>query len=74
MTALSNVIYQWKNLGLQLGLGYHSELKVIEKNERDVRDCMMEMLAAWLKGQGDECSKQTLKTALQKIDYKIIAE
>ena len=62
---------QWKELGLQLGLDYHSVLNVIEKDRREVKDCMMEMLAAWLKGQGDECNKQTLKAALQEIDCKI---
>ena len=71
MRALKCVVCQWKELGLQLGLDYHSVLNVIEKDRREVKDCMMEMLAAWLKGAGDECSKQTLKAALEEIDCKI---
>ena len=71
MRALKCVVSQWKELGLQLGLDYHSVLKVIEKDKRESNDCMMEMLAAWLKGAGDECNKQTLKAALQEIDCKI---
>ena len=71
MRALKCVVCQWKDLGLQLGLDYHSVLNVIEKDKRDSKDCMMEMLAAWLKGAGDECNKQTLKVALQEIDCKI---
>ena len=72
MRALKCVMCQWKDLGLQLGLDYYSVLNVIEKDRREkVKDCMMDMLAAWLKGAGDECSKQTLKAALQEIHCKI---
>ena len=67
MVALTNVAYQWKHLGIQLGLHY-GKLKEIERNRRGIQmDCMGEMLAAWLHGQGGECSKQALKIALQKI-------
>ena len=63
MVALTDIAYQWEHLGTQLGLKY-GKLKEIKKTEMD---CMREMLAAWLQGSGGECSKQALKTALQKI-------
>ena len=67
MVALADIAYQWEHLGTQLGLKY-GKLKEIERNRRGIQiDCMREMLAEWLQGSGGECSKQTLKTALQKI-------
>ena len=55
-----------EHLGTQLGLKY-GELKKIKKTEIGIQmDCMREMLAEWLQGSGGECSKQALKTALQK--------
>ena len=62
---------QWFELGLQLGLDYF-ELKEIKKNNSEVQECMQEMLASWLKGQGGECTKHTLRTALLKINCKIV--
>ena len=65
LTALWQV-YQWFDLGLQLGVPYHS-LKEIEKEQRGgVRDSKREMLVAWLQGQGGEPSKQFLVTALRR--------
>ena len=62
----------WFDLGLQLGLNFF-ELEEIKTNNRDVvRDCMRNMLAEWLK-IGKDCTKQTLKTALLKIDCKIVS-
>ena len=59
-------------LGVHLGVDYFA-LKVIKKNHpHDMEECMMEMLAAWLKGQEEECNyRDTLKTALQKINCRI---
>ena len=69
MEALASVAYQWKHLGDQLGLKPW-KLKAIDISERGVPiNCMREMLAEWLQGQGGECSKQALKTALQKMKY-----
>ena len=62
---------QWFELGLQLGLDYF-KLKEIKKNNSEVQECMIEMLAAWLKGQGGECTKHTLRTALLNIDYRVL--
>ena len=61
---------QWFELGLQLGLDYFT-LSVIEKDRRESKECMREMLAVWLKGQGGECTKHTLRTALLNIDCRI---
>ena len=64
MEALTDIAYQWEHLGTQLELKY-GKLKEIKKTEIGIpMDCMREMLAAWLQGQGGECSKQALKTAL----------
>ena len=64
LTALWQV-YQWFDLGLQLGVPYHS-LKKIEKEQGGaVEDSKREMLVAWLKGQG--ASKQALMTALRNM-------
>ena len=66
LTALKQV-YQWFNLGLQLGVPYHT-LKIIEREQRErVEDSKREMLVAWLQGQGGVTSKQFLLTALRKI-------
>ena len=70
MVALKDVVCQWELLGTQLGLMYF-KLKEIEKDKRGIQnECMREMLAAWLQGQGGEYSKQALKIALQKIDCR----
>ena len=71
MRAMKTVVSQWRELGIQLGLNYHSVLEVIEKDRRKAVDCMIDMLAEWLKGAEGECNKQTLKAALQEIDCKI---
>ena len=69
MKALASVAYRWKHFGDQLGLEYW-KLETIDKRERGIPiDCMREMLAAWLQSSREECSKQALKTALQKIGY-----
>ena len=69
MVALTDIAHQWEHLGTQLGLTY-GRLQVIERDRRGKQmDCMQDMLAAWLQGSGGECSKQALKTALQKIGY-----
>ena len=67
MVALADIAYQWEHLGTQLGLSF-GRLQLIERDRRGKqRDCMQEMLAAWLQGSGGEYSKQALKTALQNI-------
>ena len=69
MGALDSVACQWKHLGDQLGLKPW-KLEAIDISERSKSiNCIRGMLAAWLQGSGGECSKQALKTALQKIEY-----
>ena len=63
-------VHEWFDLGLHLRVKYGA-LKAIEADYRKVKQCMREMLAAWLKGQGGECTKHTLRTALLNIDCKI---
>ena len=72
MVVLNDTACQWNNLGLQLGLNYFT-LDAIEVNHRGVvHVCMSRMLIAWLKGQGGECTKHTLRTALSKINCRIV--
>ena len=70
MADLKDLVCQWRELGLQLGLNYF-KLREIEKNRREAKECMMDMLAAWLSGQGGECTKHTLRTALLNVDCRI---
>ena len=67
MVALTDIVYQWENLGIQLGLKYGKQKEIKKTEIGEQMDCMREMLAAWLNGQGGEHSKQALETALQKI-------
>ena len=73
MVTLKYTNCQWRELGLLLGLNYF-KLKEIKKNNSEVQDCMIEMLAAWLNGQGGECTKHTLRTALSEIDCEILTD
>ena len=61
--ALNCIRSDWFDLGLHLRVDYGT-LKAIEADNKKVKQCMREMLAAWLNGQGGECTKQALKTAL----------
>ena len=72
MVVLNDTACQWYNLGLQLGISYFT-LDAIETNQRGhVQICLREMLKAWLKGQGGECTKHTLRTALSNINCRIV--
>ena len=77
--ALRNVSDNWQNLGLALGLSYHT-LKNIKTSERDVADqCMREMIAAWL-ARNDNVPKigipswSVLEEALKEIGENEAAE
>ena len=67
LTALKCKSSDWFDLGLQLEVNYFA-LKEIEADYSKAKQRMREMLAAWLKGQGGECTKQAIKTALSEID------
>ena len=73
MTALNSITSEWFNLGLHLRVKYGT-LKAIEADYRKVKQCMIEMLAVWLNGQGGECTKHTLRTALLNTDCSIAAD
>ena len=68
---------EWKDLGLSLGL-YHNTLGAIEEKYRDVKKCLMECMAAWLKEEDKVrekggCTWSSLATALKKIGANDIA-
>ena len=57
--------YDWKTLGLYLGISY-SMLQAIEMDHRKVSDCKMAMLQHWLcTGRAD---KRSLLLALRKME------
>ena len=72
-------VSSWLCLGLELGL-YHQTLKAIDiKNGRDPMNCLLDCLAAWLKGQDKVKEKgganwTTLARALDKIGECCIAK
>ena len=70
MIALNYITSEWLDLGVYLRIK-HGSLKEIEADYKKVKQCMREMLAVWLKGQGGECTKHTLRTALLNIDCRI---
>ena len=71
--ALNCIRSDWFDLGLHLRVDYGT-LEAIEADNKKVRQCMREMLAAWLNGQGGECTKQALKTALSKLNQALISD
>ena len=73
MSVLKDTVCQWRELGIQLRLSYFT-LREIEKDRREAKECMIEMLAVWLNGQGGECTKYTLRTALLNIGCNIIGD
>ena len=71
--ALNCIRSDWFDLGLHLRVDYGT-LKAIEADNKKVGQCTREMLAAWLNGQGGECTKQALKTALSKLNQALISD
>ena len=69
-TVLRSTVYQWFELGQQLGLD-DLILAKIKKENRESQNCMLDMLATWLDGKGGECTKQALVKALLSIDCRI---
>ncbi|XP_019859972.1 PREDICTED: uncharacterized protein LOC109588235 [Amphimedon queenslandica] len=75
---LESVDYtKWKTLGVHLGL-YHTTLDAIKADHGNVKDCLMECMAAWLKGKDKVREKggpswSSLATALEKIGANDIA-
>ena len=72
-------LVRWMDLGVELGLSYPT-LKTIEVEQRErVRECLREMLVAWLKKKDNvskvgEPSWRALKTALRSIGEEDIAD
>ena len=62
---LKEVIHEWYELGLILGLEY-STLETIKANNQTVKDCKRTMVASWLqKKDNSSPSWQALVTALR---------
>ena len=75
---LKNVI-KWKDLGLALGLIFPTLQKIDSEKHGNVDDCMMEMLAAWLKQQDNVKQRGVpswgvLQTALKHIGENQLAD
>ena len=67
-------ITKWFDLGLALGLNYNA-LKKIETEQRDNIDkCLREMLAIWLQQKVGDPSWSRLKSALESIEEKELAD
>ena len=72
---------EWKTLGLYLRLNYNTLGAIEEKCRGDVKKCLMECMAAWLKGEDEVCREKggpgpswsSLATALEKIGANDIA-
>ena len=67
---LNCVNSEWFDLGLHLRVNYGA-LKAIEADNKKVAQCMREMLASWLNGQGGECTKQALEKALLMLNQRL---
>ena len=71
-------VFNWKNLGLALGLFYTTLQKIESDQHHRVDNCMREMLAAWLQQQ-DNVSQHgipswtVLQTALREIGENELA-
>ena len=60
-------IIDWKDLGLKLGLYYHT-LEIIDEEQRGrIQRCKREMLAAWLQGE-DDAKEQTWSTLVNTVE------
>ena len=71
-------LVDWQSLGLELGLLYPTLKRIKKEQCGDIRDCMTEMLAAWLQQQDNVTSKgvpswSVLQTALGCIGENELA-
>ena len=73
-----NKVVSWKNLGLALGLHYHTLQKIEREQLGRIDDCVTEMLAAWLQ-QADDVSQygtpswSVLRSAFKRIGENVLA-
>ena len=68
----------WQSLGIELGLSYHT-LESIRTDERNISECKLAMIAAWLKQQDNVAKNGTpswpvLQAALREIGENKIAD
>ena len=69
---------EWKALGVHLGLSYNTLETIDEKCRGNAKKCLLECMAAWLKGEDKVREKggpnwSSLATALKKIGANDIA-
>ena len=57
----------WKELGDKLGILYHTLEMIDEEQNRRIKKCKREMLAAWLQGE-DNAKEQTWSTLADAVD------
>ena len=73
-----NKVASWKNLGLALGLHYHTLQRIEREQLGRIGDCVTEMLAAWLQ-QADDVNQygipswSVLRTAFERIGENVLA-
>ena len=68
----------WQSLGIELGLSYPT-LESIRTDKRNISECKLAMIAAWLKQQDNVAKNGTpswsvLQTALREIGENKIAD
>ena len=71
-------VNDWQSLGLELGLLYPTLKRIKKEQQGDMKDCMMEMLEAWLQQQDNVSqvgapSWQMLQRALNSIGENELA-
>ena len=65
LTALVNITKEWRNLGLALGIKFHTIEEIEANNSQDVKKCLAKVVDSWLGGSGDQPSWSGLCNALR---------
>lgn len=75
-TSVQDIVTDWKDLGLKLGLIHPTIEKINQENRGVINDCKREILAAWLKGEDNTKRRRwsTLVDALQELNEYDLAE
>ena len=75
-TSVQDIVIDWKDLGLKLGLVHPTIEKINQENRGVINDCIREILAAWLKKEDNAKRRRwsTLVDALQELNEYDLAE
>ena len=75
-TSVKDIVTDWKDLGLKLGLIHLTIEKINQENRGVINNCKREILAAWLKGEDNAKQRRwsTLVDALQELNEYDLAE